>query len=65
MEMVEKIVDAGQMLWQTMNQRERLILLYGVAFVTITVVEHLARGERAKRDERIAHRAAELVRAGR
>lgn len=51
--------DAGWMLWQSLDNRERLILLYG-ALVVIVVVAGALKDDH-EQEERIARRAAELL----
>lgn len=63
--MIEKIVDAGSMLWLNLDTRERAIVLYAVAVGLVVVADLMSRGERERHDEQIARRAAQLVREGR
>lgn len=65
METFAKIADAGSMLWATLDTRERLVLGYVAVVAVALVLERVARGERERADERIAARAAQLVREGR
>lgn len=62
--MVEKIMDGASMVWQTLDSRERMILLYVVGVGCYFVADLARRQQRDRTEERIARRAAQIVRQG-
>jgi hypothetical protein len=63
--MIDKVADAGLMLWQALDTRERVALAW-VGFVAFALVlDRAGRKAQARSDERVATRAAQLVREGR
>ena len=54
--MVEKAIDAGTMFWQALDERERMLMLYGVAWLAITALSALREREQRQREDKLVTR---------
>lgn len=45
-ELVGKLVDAGSMFWQSLEPRERALIMYGAAWLALAVVAGARRRDR-------------------
>ena len=48
MELLSKFADAGSMLWQALDERERALVLYAGAWVLFAVAAAMARRSRER-----------------
>lgn len=63
--MIAKLLDAGGMLWECLDGRERLIVAAVAVAVAAVCLDAAGRSSERRREERVAVRAAQLVREGR
>jgi len=63
--MLAKLTDALAMFWQSLDERERHMLLYGVAFVAVQVAMAAAKHDQDKREQALLARVEEMVQRGR
>jgi type II secretory pathway component PulM len=62
-ELLAKLGDAASMFWQSLDERERLIVLYGV-FALALAVELLGHADRERRrEQRLLDRLEERIHA--
>lgn len=59
--MLAKFADAGHMLWLNLDEREKMMLLYLLGFVCLTVVARISQGSR----DRLRREIMEELRDGR
>lgn len=59
MELFAKVADAGSMLWQALDERERMLVLYGAGWLVLALLVGLRKRERdALRDDVLEELAA-------
>jgi len=65
MDLLSKAVDAGSMFWQALDERERLLVLYGAGYLAVMVLLAVNRSsrERLKREIREELASGDLSRA--
>lgn len=62
--MVEKLTDAASMFWEALDQRERLLVLYGLAYGLSVVVVMALDHERRRREDKLIARIREELSVG-
>ena len=59
MTLVEKLADAASMFWQALDDRERLLVIYGLAYALSAAVVTVANRERRRREDKLIMRIRE------
>jgi type II secretory pathway component PulM len=60
--MLAKLTDAAGMFWQSLDQRERTLVMYGAAFLLAQVAVAVTARERERREQALLGRVEEMIR---